>query len=150
MFLVLINLNLVSCLELNNITPQTLHTSKWSFRNIWNAQGNSVFIIFPYALNNAISQHCFFLFLLLHEVQTRSSTQNLYVIKKKCKDTKWNVKSSARKCSLKRIGVLDAGGEKSSCSPLYIWHLQMTLYSKVHNIKYSYGPCKKKKSSKFH
>lgn len=93
------------------------------FKIIWNNQEISFLVLFPYALNNVMPQHCFFLFLLLHEVQTRSSRQNLSVIKKKCKGTKWNVKSFARKCSLKRTVVWMQVGKK-----IFVLHCTSDTY----------------------
>lgn len=60
--LVLINPNLPAAWS--SVTKQTFQTSKSGvLEDIWNTQENSGFGTFPYALNNVMSQHCFFLFL---------------------------------------------------------------------------------------
>lgn len=129
-----LNPDLVGSLDFNNRTPQTFRTSAWSLKNIWNTHGNSVLSTFPYALNNINSQHCFFLFLWLHEVQSRSWRQNLSLIKKKCKDTKrkQNVKSFAGKCSLERTGVWILAGKRSLLSIVHLTPTNDLVFS-VHN-----------------
>lgn len=91
---------------------------------IWNIQENSVFSTFSLCIEQRNAPTLFFL-VSYYCMKFKQGPQDrtFFVIKKKCKGTKWNVKSFARKCSLKRTGVWMQVGKK-----IFVLHCTSDTY----------------------
>lgn len=96
---------------------------------IWNIQENSVFSTFSLCIEQRNAPTLFFLVPIIAWSSNKVLKTEPFRYKEKVQRYKMKCKVFCKKMLPQENRCLDVGGKKDFCSPLYIWHLQMTLSS---------------------